>query len=146
MLTFVWISTLAVVAYACWLGSAPERQGAVIIATWYVADPIYHMFSGPAQFRFVDPGHVVMDSIETLAIGYVALRANRVWPLWVTAAETTAISGHISVLAEPIGLQKAYYAVTQLPIYLQLLALACGTFAHHRSFLRIGPYRDWRIG
>jgi hypothetical protein len=105
---------------------------------------VYHVFFGPAEFRFVDPGHVVMDTAETLAIGFVALRANRMWPLWVAAAELTALSGHLALAIGPQGLQRGYYATTQMTIYPQLTALLLGTIAHHRRWLRIGSYRDWR--
>jgi len=144
MLEFGWILMFASVAYASWCGSIPERQGAAIIAAWYLADPSYHAIFGPPQFRFVDPSHVVMDTAETLALGYVALRANRMWPLWAAAAELTALSGHLALAINPVGLQRAYYAVTQLTIYPQLAALLLGTLAHRRRLRRTGPYRDWR--
>jgi len=140
-----WLITASIVLFAIWRGGSPERWGAIVIGTWFVSDPVYHFLTGPSQFYFVDLGHVIMDVIEVLAIGTVALRANRIWPIWATSAELIAISGHIAMAAKEEGMLRAYWAMTQLPLFLQLLALLLGTIAHRRRLARIGSYRDWRL-
>ncbi|MBO9498597.1 MAG: hypothetical protein J7496_11260 [Novosphingobium sp.] len=143
-LTFAFSLIGAVTAFAIWRGGAPERRGGVIMAIYAVSDPIYHrLFSAP-QFRFVDPGHVVMDSLQFIALTALALRANRMWPLWAASSALIAISGHLALLIGPRGLQRAYWAMTQLPLYPELLAVLLGTIAHRLRYRRIGPYRDWR--
>jgi hypothetical protein len=135
---------LALAAYR--RGGPPERLAATIIAAWVLIDATYHLLFGPSGFDRVDPVHVVLDGGELVAITWLALRANRMWPLWAAAAQLLCFSGHIAVWLEPGGMRRAYWAMTQLPQYIQLGALLLGAFAHERRLARIGgPYRSWRV-
>lgn len=135
---------LASAAVAIRFGGGPERTAATVIVAWIVADAIHHLISGPATFENVDPVHLVLDTGELVAIVWIALRANRMWPLWAAAAQLICVSGHVAALIEPSGMRRAYWAITQLPQYIQLAALLLGTAAHVRRERDIGPYRNWR--
>jgi uncharacterized membrane protein len=108
-------------------------------------DALYHVLFGPSGFDTVDPVHVVLDGAELAAIMWLALRANRVWPLFAAAAQVLCVTGHIAVFIEADGMRRAYWAMTQLPQYIQLTALLCGAIAHARRERIIGPYRSWRV-
>lgn len=135
---------LAAVVVAFRLGGSPERIAAAIIVAWVATDVCYHLLSGPSDFDRVDPVHVVLDSWELIAITWLALRANRLWPLFAAAAQLICVLGHVAIVLQPEGLRRAYWAMTQLPPFLQLLALVLGGLAHARRARRIGTYRDWR--
>jgi hypothetical protein len=138
------LTVLAAVAFlAVARGGPPERLAAVIIVCWIMADVVYHLVFGPSGFRRVDPVHLVLDGGELVAIVWLALRANRMWPLWAAAAQLICVSGHLALFVEP-GMSQAYWAMTQLPQYIQLTALVLGAVAHARRYERIGPYRSWR--
>jgi hypothetical protein len=132
-------------ATAWWYGGPPERRAAAIIVGWIGTDAVYHLLFGPSGFHEVDPFHLVLDGAELVAIVWLALRANRVWPLWAAAAQVVCYSGHIAALIEPGGMTMAYWAMTQLPQYIQLTALLLGTAAHAQRQRRAGPYRSWRF-
>jgi hypothetical protein len=132
-----------VVAYL--RGGPPERTAATIIVCWVVSDVSYSVIFGPPSFDTVDPARVVLDGGELVAITWLALRANRMWPLWAAAAQLICVSGHIAAFVEVGGMRRAYWALTQLPPYIQLIALVLGAAAHARRFDRIGPYRSWRL-
>ena len=100
---------------------------------------------GPSGFDVVDPVHLVLDGGELVAIMWLALRANRMWPLWAAAAQLICVSGHVAAFVDVGGMRRAYWAMTQLPPYIQLIALVLGAVAHARRFERIGPYRSWRF-
>jgi hypothetical protein len=138
-----------VVCVAGWLGyrrgGPPERMAAMIIVGWIIADAIYHLLFGPSGFDKVDPVHVVLDGAELAAIVWLALSANRTWPLWAAAAQVICVSGHLAVLAGPPGMRQAYWAMTQLPQYIQLTALLVGATAHARRVRLMGRYRSWRL-
>lgn len=125
-------------------GGPPERLAAGIIVCWIITDALYHLVFGPSGFDRVDPVHLVLDGGELVAIVWLALRANRIWPLWAAAAQLICVSGHLAVLVSPEGMRRAYWALTQLPQYIQLMALMLGVVAHARRLERIGPYRSWR--
>ena len=142
------ILALAVVIAAAFVavarGGPPERLAAGIIVGWIMADAGYHLAFGPSGFTRVDPVHLVLDGGELVAILWLALRANRMWPLWAAAAQLICVSGHMALFVEP-GMTQAYWAMTQLPQYIQLTALVLGAVAHARRYDRIGPYRSWRF-
>jgi hypothetical protein len=130
---------------AMYRGGAPERIAGAIIVSWILSDVTYHLFYGPSGFDVVDPVHLVIDGGELLAIMWLALRANRMWPLWAAAAQLICVAGHLAAFVDVSGMKRAYWAMTQLPAYIQLIALVCGAIAHARRFERIGPYRSWRF-
>ena len=125
-------------------GGAPERVAAGIIVAWVVTVVLYHLAAGPAGFGRVDPGDLVLDLAELGAIGWLALRANRMWPLWAAAAQLICVSGHFAVFVEP-GMRRAYWAMTQIPPFIQVIALVCGAAAHVRRERKWGAYRSWRL-
>jgi len=145
----VMIFIFLVVCGACGLGyrqgGPPERLAAVFIVVWIVADAAYHLLFGPSGFDTVDPVHLVLDGGELAAIFWLALNANRTWPLWAAAAQVICVSGHIALFIQPTGMRRAYWAMTQLPQYIQLAALLIGATAHARRVRLVGRYRSWRL-
>jgi len=75
-------------------GGPPERLAAMIIVAWILIDGFYHVLFGPSGFQQVDPVHLVLDGGELAAIIWLALNANRTWPLWAAAAQVICVSGH----------------------------------------------------
>jgi len=140
---------IAIMTGASWLayrrGGPPERFAAVVITAWVLIDATYHLLFGPSGFDRVDPVHLVLDGGELAAIVWLALNANRTWPLWAAAAQVICVSGHLAALIEPGGMRRAYWAMTQLPQYIQLLALLLGATAHARRVRLLGRYRSWRL-
>lgn len=126
-------------------GGPPERIAAAIIVAWVIADVTYHLMFGPSGFDTVDPVHLWLDGAELAAIVWLALRANRMWPLWAAAAQLICVTGHIAVFIQPDGIRRAYWAMTQIPPFIQVAALICGAIAHARRERIIGPYRSWRV-
>jgi hypothetical protein len=139
------LASLGVAAFvAVRLGGTPERLAAAIMAAWLLSDWVYHQLFGPSGFATVDPVHVVLDGAALLALSTLALRANRMWPLWAAAAQLICVSGHVAASIEPGGMRRAYWAMTQIPQYIQLIALVLGAVAHARRQRRVGQYRSWR--
>lgn len=136
---------LAAAFFAVARGGPPERIAAAIIVCWLLSDVSYHLVFGPSGFDSVDPVHLILDGGELVAIVWLALRANRMWPLWAAAAQLICVSGHVAVFISPEGMRRAYWAMTQLPPYIQLTAVFLGAVAHTRRLGRIGPYRSWRF-
>jgi len=147
-MSLVVLTSLALFAlastYALWRGGPPERLAAKVVVVWILTDVTYHLIFGKSGFVHVDPAHLVIDGAELAAITWLALQANRVWPIWAAGAQLMTFTGHLVVMISPGGVDRAYWAMTQLPPYIQLFAMVCGAAFHNRRFERIGPYRSWR--
>ena len=143
----VWVLAIFIAggAFAYYKGGPPERYSAAIIVGWVVIDVIYHLVFGPSGFDVVDPNHLLIDGAQLVAITWVALRANRMWPLWAAAASLICFAGHLAAIIEPRGLRRAYWALSTIPQFIQLLALLLGAVAHARRLSKLRkPYRSWR--
>lgn len=140
-LMMVMIASIAL--FAMRRGGAPERCCAAIIAFETILDFLYGALLGERGFAEPSFSRFAIDLIAFVGFVWVALRANRVWPLWVAAAQLVVLTGSTAVLVKNQGHQQAYWALTQLPIVFQLTALGVGTLVHAQRLRRIGPYNGW---
>lgn len=140
----VLLCLLALLAFR--FGAAPERMLAVLLFGTDLADTLYHRLFGPSDFVNVDPVHLALDSIVLVGTLWVALRANRFWPLPVCSLQLIVVTGHLSVYTPVPGFNQAYWAISTVPGWLQMVLVLIGIAMHARRRARIGPYRDWRRG
>ncbi|NKJ43855.1 hypothetical protein [Novosphingobium sp. SG720] len=133
------------VLFAARRGGEPEQSVAAILLATFALDVANHaIFGDPAWFA-VNPGHLVIDIWAFIVLLWVALRANRAWPLAVSAAQAVVLLGHAAKLWELAMVRKAYWVMTQVPFTLQLLLLIFGTAAHVLRTRRLGDYHGWRL-
>ncbi len=135
--------TLLVVALAAARGGRPEQFCAAIIAGELATDFVLMLALGPRSFRTFDGSRMLIDVIVAALFIAIAMRANRVYPLAIAASQIVAIIASVAVLLASDGRSQAFWAMTQLPIFLQLVLLAAGTAAHRMRLSRIGPYNCW---
>lgn len=144
MMLIVAAITALVLTFVGLRGGLPERYGGAVVAARYLLDFVYHgLFPKPTYFHVMDPGHAALDILTFAGLLWIALAANRVWPIWASAGALIAIIGHITVLSGKDGLENAYWATTNVPHFVQLIALTLGTMFHRWRLRAIGPYRDW---
>jgi hypothetical protein len=128
--------------YAIWCGGAPERTGAAIFLIAVVFTQV--AVSGAAsRFRSVEEGVLIVDLAMAVSLLILALRAERLWPLWVTALQVIGTAGHAVKLANPDVIPRAYAFVLAFWSYPMLLLLVLGTFRHQRRMARFGADRSW---
>lgn len=132
------------IPFAARKGDEPERLAAIVLLATFLLDAVNHLvFGDPAWFE-VNPGHFVIDLWAFITLTWVALHANRAWPLWVSALQAIVVVGHFAKLFEIDVARISYWAMTQLPYWVQLLILIGGTWTHAEREQRIGRYRSWR--
>ena len=144
-LLLVLLLSSGVIGFASLRGGKPEVLGAMIVALNMCIDLAIGQWVGRWDFSAFSSSRFLIDLFEFGLLLLLALRANRVWPIFSAAAQLVAVAGSLAVLGSDGGMQVAYWAVTQLPLFGQLAALALGTFWHMRRQAAIGPYRDWRV-
>lgn len=126
-------------------GAAPER---VCVATLFLmtyGDVVYHavLEQGPV-YGTVDIGHLLIDiGVATAFIG-VALRANRVYPIWLAAIQLVSVISHFAREVTEYFPRLAYGLMNYVPYYVVLLIMAGGLWRHAVRTKRHGPYRSWR--
>lgn len=128
--------------YAWWGGGAPERIGAAIMAAGTALSHLAYLASRQ-NFRQLEAGILLVDIAAYLAFLALALRANRFWPLWMTAFLGVGIAGHLAMQLSPAILPYAYRFVLSVWSYPMLALIAIGTWQHRRRLKLHGIDRSW---
>lgn len=139
------VATVAalVAIYAATKGGHPERWCAAIIFAGIVFDKTFEAAFGLRDFDDFDLSRLLLDSVQLFAFVGIALRANRLYPLGIASAQLLALIGSIAALVVHEGWNQAYWAMTQLPLFIQLALLSGGTHAHRLRVAKIGNYNGW---
>lgn len=138
------IALLVLAALALWKGAAPERAVAGVFLGMMVSDRIYHLiFGNVVRLESIDLGHALIDLAAMVAFVTIALRANRMYTLWIAALQLTAVNAHLAREMTQAMTPIAYVILYIAPSYFQLLVQGIGLWAHRRRLARYGPYRSW---
>ena len=126
-------------------GDEPER----VIATIFVGIAITvqgyaQLAENSLSFSNTDIFYLVVDAIALSLLIAVALKANRMYPLWMAGFQIIALLAHFAKgMTEDIS-PIAYVILVVGPSYFQIIILAFGIWLHHRRTRRHGSYRPWR--
>lgn len=131
---------------AMWRGKGPERASGTVLAGMLLVHLVFREFLNlDSVYGTLDPVNFLIDTGGLAGFLWIAMRANRFYPLVLAAAQLVAFMAHIvRLLVEPIS-SLAYYLLAAMPFWFQIFILASG-IAHHiyrTSFL--GNYSDWRL-
>lgn len=140
------LALFALLLLAAWrVGAGPERACAIILGMMPLADALYHVLFKPlSDLSSVEPGHLTIDLAAALALGWIALHANRTYPLWMAAFQLLALQAHVARLIAAEISPIAYFTMQVAPSYFQIVVLAVGIWRHRQRTLRHGRYRAWR--
>ncbi|HET9637763.1 MAG TPA: hypothetical protein VFP12_00980 [Allosphingosinicella sp.] len=128
--------------YAFWRGGPPERIGAAI----FIAGVLFTRVavSGAAtRYSSIEAGVLIVDVAILSALLVLALRADRLWPLWVAALQAIGAAGHAVKLANPEVIRWAYAFALAFWSYPMLFLLAFGTWNHQRRLAKFGVDKSW---
>lgn len=126
-------------------GAEPER---ICVATLFAVtfgDPVYHILVRQSPiYGSVDLGHFTFDVGVAAVFIAVALRANRVYPLWLAAFQLVSVLSHFARGVTDFFPKLAYGLMSYGPYYVILLIMAGGLVSHVRRSQTFGRYRSWR--
>ncbi|HYD11323.1 MAG TPA: hypothetical protein VEC11_00595 [Allosphingosinicella sp.] len=128
--------------YALWAGGGPERIGAAVYGLSVAASHLI-LTAHDQRWLNVETGVFIVDVVTFLAFVPIALRADRFWPLWVSAFLGLGVLGHLARLVGPDTFWWAYAVVLTIWSYPIVLLIALGTFLHRRRLARHGADRSW---
>ena len=126
-------------------GEVPEKLAGSILSAMVAALYVFAWVDAPMD----DHGGVIMsyfviDLGAFLALVPLAMRANRMYPIWLLAAQLISLAMQFQRELLPSIDPIAYYVLIRGPSWVQVLALAIGLYLHRRRLRRFGPYRSWR--
>jgi len=116
--------------YALWRGDRDARVAAVvcIVATTLT---VLLLTPGPARYRMVESGAMMVDLAALVAFVALALSSQRFWPLWVSGLQLTASTAHALKLFDASIVPYAYAAAERFWSYPILLIIAVGAYRAH---------------
>lgn len=129
------IALLLLVVFFAWKkGGRPERHVAVALLGMQVASIAHALLSG--QWTQYDEIPLFRVAVDLLGLGIfllVALRADRWWPMWLSAFQLQAVLAH-ALRAIHADLPPLVYAIMERwPFWIAILLTALGTFNHARK-------------
>src|SRR5690606_25730365 len=111
-----------------WLwGRAPERIIASTFAAAMGVDIVYHWAAGrPTIYEAVDLGHLAVGLAVLSVLFFVALKANRLYPLWLSSLQMLVVLSHFAREVSDRVADVAYLLLTYGPYTLQIIILSGG--------------------
>ena len=129
-------------AYALAAGGAPERWTAAVFlvgAAMTFALP----FQPNVSYHSVHLMILAVDCGVLLGLVGIALRADRFWPLYVSALHLVTIAIHGVKALQPDLVPWMYAGASAKIAYPMLVLLAIGALRHRHLLARFGSDRDW---
>jgi hypothetical protein len=140
-LTFAALLWLLSLAYRH--GGQPEKLAAIAYVTAFMIVPIIRLISGPGTFESFDLVLFVVEMLILIIVFCIALKANRLWPLFSAALQLFVVSAHVAKLIELKGMIGVYWGMTTIPTYLQFVLLYISVRMHSIRLRQRGLYPDW---
>jgi len=128
--------------YALAKGGAPERLGAAVFIAGFLLSRAA-ISARPARFMSVELGVLAVDLAMLAALLVLALRAERFWPIWMTALHIVSTAGHALRAFDPAIVPLAYAFAMAFWSYPMLLLLVAATWCHQRRLKRNGVDISW---
>ena len=136
---------LAVLAASFVWGAGPERASAGAFAYMLLINfPVHWIFGPGRHYSTIDLGVLFIDATAAAMFIAIALRANRMYPLWLAALQLISLASNLVRGISPQVLPLAYSVMNIAPSYLELMVITGGLVCHARRVRRYGPYRSWR--
>jgi hypothetical protein len=128
--------------YALLRGGAPERIAATIVLVGSLLT-LAAVSNLAGSYASVETGVFLVDAATLVAFLILALRAERFWPIWLTALQLLGTTGHAIKLVDPDIIPRAYAFAAIFWSYLMLPLLALGTWRHQRRVALYGADKSW---
>jgi uncharacterized membrane protein len=123
----------------------PEKLMAGLMLVTAVLSRTYFTLVGEnPQLSSINLGYLAIDVLMAVAMIAIAVRANRMYTLWMAGFQIIALMAHFARGMTDAISPIAYLIMYVGPSYFQIIILAFGIWFHHRRVKRHGAYRPWR--
>lgn len=129
-------------AYALWRGGAPERVAAGIIIAGVAASAV--AASGPGhRWNDVELGLLLVDGLMLAGFIVLIVRANRLWPIAMTALMIVQVTGHLLKGLDPQLYPFLYWMTSSIWSYLVVLLQVPAVWLHQKRLRTHGHDVSW---
>ena len=135
---------VAICGYALWRGGPPERWAAASYLIAAAATRIAPLPGGPV-YRSLETEILIIDLGLLAVLLVLTVKADRFWPIWATAAHSTAVAVHLTKAINPELMWPLYATAASVSSIAVILILWVGTLRHRRRLKLYGSDRPWRI-
>lgn len=133
---------VATSTYAWICGGAPERYAAILFISAYVLS-IAVQSNWATRYDIVELGVFAVDFALFLAMLFIALTANRFWPICMTGIVAMPLATHLVKSVDPTLIPAAYQTLLAAWAYPTLVLLAVATWRHQKRLRRLGADPPW---
>ena len=131
-------------SYALLRGGAPERiVGGAMLAAYAATLLSYSELS--TRFDHVEMAVLIVDAILLCVLVAVALRADRLWPLFVAGLHISTVGAHLIKFFDLNMIRVTYAVMIAAWSYPMLGFLAIGTWRHRRRLTIHGHDHPWTL-
>lgn len=124
---------LFVALYAWKRGGNAERHVTFILITIFVATTVHGMAIGQwTQYHSIPWFRVGLDVFGLAGFLFIALRADRWWPLWVVSVQLLSVLAHVLRVTNAALPPRAYAVLERWPFWIAILMTALGTYSYAR--------------
>ncbi len=134
----IYVTALVGVLWAAFARGDNDTRLAAWITIIGVAATQLAWAIGPRWTAF-DPGIMLVDAGMVLGYGYVAHRSYRWWPIWMTAAQASAMLTHLAPLASPDAMLRLYQLSQPAWMFVVLWTIAHGSLRPPRLPSTLSP-------
>ena len=128
--------------YALAAGGAPERWTAAVFLGGALMTFLLP-FQPNVSYHTVHLRILAVDCLVLLGLVGIALRADRFWPLYVSALHLLTIAIHGVKALDPTLVPWMYAGASAKIAYPMLVLLALGVIRHRHRLALFGSDRDW---
>jgi hypothetical protein len=133
---------VACCAYVGIRGGSPERIGAAIILVGS-ALTTFAMSAPAGRYASVEIGAFLVDVAALFAFLALSMRAERFWPLCVTALQIIGTAGHAVKFLDVEVIRTAYAFAMAVWSYPMWFLIVLGTWNHQKRLARFGADKSW---
>ena len=130
---------VAICGYALVGGGSPERATAAV----FLIAALASYLAPYRHFRELEIALFAIDLVTFFALVAIALRADRFWPLYVSALQLLTIAIHGVKAYQPTLVNWMYGGASSKIAYPMIVLLAIGVMRHRVRIAGRGAEPDW---
>lgn len=130
--------------YAVWRGGAPERAAALILLAGLIGSMSVGVIQIEGAFASVPVKLVIVDALLAAALMVLAIRASRIWLIFLAACQLAAVISHLARIIAPDMMPLGYAFLLGLWSIPMTGLLVFGTWCHRKRMKAGYLDRPWK--